>query len=54
VNLGLDPHSSLSVLAVELLPEPNGGFNDPLGGDLGEVRILRTSPLAAVQSSCCT
>jgi hypothetical protein len=29
---GLDPHSPLSVLAVELLPEPNGGFVDPLGG----------------------
>jgi len=54
VSLGLDPHSPLSVLAIELLPEPNGGFRDPLGGDLGEVRILRTSPLAPVQTSCCT
>jgi hypothetical protein len=53
-GLGLDSHSPLSVLAIELLPEPNGGFQDPLGGDLGEVRILRTSPLAPVQTSCCT
>ena len=38
--LGLPATSPLSVLAVELLPEPNGGFGDPLGGDLGDVRIL--------------
>ena len=50
---GLDPHSPLSVLAVELLPEPNGGFVDPLGGDLGDVRVLRTSPLSPVQTVCC-
>lgn len=52
-DLGLPTDSPLGVLAVELLPEPNGAFADPLGGDLGEVRILRTSPLAAVSSSCC-
>lgn len=51
--LGLDEHAPLSALAVELLPEPNGGFVDPLGGDLGDVRILRTSPLAPIQSVCC-
>jgi hypothetical protein len=51
--LGLPDTSPLSVLAVELLPEPNGGFIDPLGGDLGDVRILRTSPLTPVQSICC-
>jgi hypothetical protein len=54
VSLGLDPNAPLSALAIELLPEPNGGFQDPLGGDLGEVRILRTSPLAPIQMSCCT
>jgi hypothetical protein len=51
---GLDPKSPLSVLAVELLPEPNGGFVDPLGGDLGDVRVLRTSPLSPVQTICCS
>jgi hypothetical protein len=50
---GLDPKSPLSVLAVELLPEPNGDFVDPLGGDLGDVRVLRTSPLSPVQTVCC-
>jgi len=44
----------MSVLAVELLPEPNGSFNDPLAGDLGQVRILRTSRLSAVDRDCCT
>ena len=42
---GLNADSPLSTLAIELLPEPNGGFRDPLRGDLGDVRILRTSPL---------
>jgi hypothetical protein len=51
---GLPDNLPISVLAVELLPEPNGGFADPLGGDLGQVRILRTSPLAAVERDCCT
>lgn len=51
--LGLPPSTPLSVLAVELLPEPNGTFSDPIGGDLGEVRILRTSPLTAVDNVCC-
>ena len=37
----------LSVVTVELLPEPNSPFGDPLGQDLGQVRILRTTPLAA-------
>jgi hypothetical protein len=53
LSFGLGPESPLSVLAVELLPEPNGGFGDPLGGDLGDVRIVRTSPLAPVKSVCC-
>jgi len=48
------PHDTpLTVMAVELLPEPNGSFNDPLGGDLGQVRILRTSALHAVERNCC-
>jgi hypothetical protein len=52
-EVGLPPTSPLSVLAIELLPEPNGAFADPLGGDLGEVRVLRSSPLAAVVASDC-
>jgi hypothetical protein len=50
---GLPEETPLSTLAVELLPEPNGSFADPLGGDLGQVRILRTSPLTAVERRCC-
>ncbi len=42
---GIPEETPISALAVELLPEPNGSFEDPLGGDLGQVRILRTSPL---------
>lgn len=51
---GLPEDVPISALAVELLPEPNGSFGDPLGGDLGQVRILRTSPLSAVDRDCCT
>ena len=50
---GLRLRAGLGVLAVELLPEPNGSFEDPLGGDLGQVRILRTSPLSPVPTTCC-
>jgi hypothetical protein len=50
---GLDPETPLTVLAVETLPEPNGSFADPLGGDLGQVRVIRTSPLADVAERCC-
>ena len=50
---GLPEGTPISALAVELLPEPNGSFDDPLGGDLGQVRILRTSPLAPVDRDCC-
>ncbi|WP_326551825.1 hypothetical protein [Micromonospora sp. NBC_01813] len=50
---GLPDELPVSVLCVEVLPEPNGGFVDPLGGDLGQVRILRTSPLSAVERDCC-
>ena len=52
-QLGLDHDAPLSVLAIEILPEPNGGFRDPLGGDLGDVRVLRTSPLAPIATVCC-
>lgn len=52
-RLSLPPAAPLSVLAVELMPEPNGYFDDPLGGDLGQVRIVRTSPLRAVEEICC-
>jgi hypothetical protein len=51
---GLPVEAHIGTLAVEVLPEPNGSFADPLGGDLGEVRILRTSPLVAVERGCCT
>ena len=50
--LGLPADSGLSVLAVELLPEPSVVFEDPLSADLGEVRILRTSPLTPVPTVC--
>lgn len=50
---GLPEDLPISALAVEVLPEPNASFDDPLGGDLGQVRILRTSPLAAVERDCC-
>ena len=50
---GLDLETALTLLAVELLPEPNGSFVDPLGGDLGQVRVLRTSPLSNVAKDCC-
>jgi hypothetical protein len=51
--VGLPDDTPITALAVELLPEPNSSFSDPLGGDLGQVRILRTSPLASVERSCC-
>ena len=52
-TLGLGPETPLSTLGVELLPEPNSAFLDPLGGDLGDVRILRTSRLVEVPLDCC-
>lgn len=52
-KLGLRTSTPCSVLAVELLPEPNGTFWDPLGHDLGQVRILRTSRLVEVPDDCC-
>jgi hypothetical protein len=50
--LGLPYNSPLSVLAVELLPDPESPFMDPLGKDLGQVRVLRTSPLTPVPAIC--
>ena len=50
---GFDEATPLTALAIELLPEPNGTFDAPLAGDLGQVRILRTSPLVAVGGGCC-
>jgi hypothetical protein len=49
--LGLPVDSPLSVLAVELLPEAVQ-VSDPVGTDLGQVRILRTSPLTPVPLVC--
>jgi hypothetical protein len=49
---GLPLNSPLSVLAVELLPEPDSPFMDPLGKNLGQVRVLRTSPLTPVPAIC--
>jgi hypothetical protein len=54
INAGIPLGTPISALAVEVLPEPNGSFADPLGGDLGQVRILRTSPLAGVERDCCS
>ena len=51
--LGLPLDSPLSVVAVELLPEQaKHTFGDPLGHDLGQVRILRASTLTAVPPIC--
>lgn len=51
-ELALDPHAGLSILGVELLPTPGFRFPDPLAGDLGEVRVLRTSTLVPVPARC--
>jgi hypothetical protein len=53
VQLGLPLDSPLSALAVELLP-PVGEHTDPLGMQLGDVRILRTSPLVPIPARCAT
>ncbi len=52
-DLWLPEDTPLSILGIELLPEPTGRFSDPLGGNLGEVRILRTSALYPVTDICC-
>jgi hypothetical protein len=56
--LGLPIHAPLSVLAVELIAETGiterdqAPRVDPLGASLGDVRILRTSPLVPVPPLC--
>jgi hypothetical protein len=50
--LGLPLDAKLSVIVAELLPEPESPFADPIGRDLGNVRILRTTPLTAVPEIC--
>ena len=47
----LPSDSPLSVLAAEVLPEVEPPA-DPLGASLGEVRILRTSPLIKLSDVC--
>lgn len=49
----LPANTPLSAMAVELLPEL-GLIKDPLGKDLGKVRILRTSNLTKVSGVCIT
>ncbi|MFN9090178.1 MAG: hypothetical protein ACK5V0_01375, partial [Alphaproteobacteria bacterium] len=53
IQWGLPDRTPLGFLAVELLPEPNGRFADPLGGDLGQVRVLRSSRLVSAGDTCC-
>jgi hypothetical protein len=50
-ELALPRDSGLSVLAVELLPE-SVRMDDPLGANLGHVRVLRSSPLVKVPPIC--
>ena len=61
--LGLPITAPLSVLAVEILPgprhfltdvagPPSAAGEDPLGPQLGQRRILRTSPLVAIPAIC--
>ena len=51
-NLSLAADSPLSVLAVEMLPPRADQIRDEMGQNLGQVRILRTSPLTAVPAAC--
>jgi hypothetical protein len=62
-SLGLPATAPLSVIGAEFFPgggqfeagrQQPGSQPDPLGSDLfGRRRILRTSPLAAVEPACC-
>ena len=52
-DMGLPQDTPLSILGLELLPAPNGTFSDPLGANIGQVRILRTSALYPVTGLCC-
>lgn len=51
-NMGLPPESPLSILAIELFKnhEP---VAQPIGQDLGKMRIYRTSRLVPVPEICC-
>ena len=51
-NLNLPPDSPLSVLAVEMLPSRGDEIRDEIGKQVGQVRILRTSPLTPVPKAC--
>jgi hypothetical protein len=51
-SLSLAPDSPLSVLAVELLPARADQIRDEMGQNVGQVRILRTSPLTPVPAAC--
>jgi hypothetical protein len=52
-SMALPEDAPLSVLAVELFPGGNPERTvDPLGRHLGDRRILRVSPLAAVELTC--
>jgi hypothetical protein len=51
VTMGLDAGAPLSVLAVEMIPQVSEP-QLPLSGDLGNQRILRTSPLTPVPQMC--
>lgn len=48
---GLRPEAGLSAMAAEMVGQPDF-VTDPLGGDLGRQRILRTSCLVAVPGMC--
>ena len=50
-TLALPPNAPLSTVVVETLPNI-ANLQDPLGGDVGHVRILRTSPLVAIPPIC--
>jgi hypothetical protein len=52
-GLTLDGDTPLSCLAVETLPNGLPIF-DPLGANLGQERLLRTSPLVPVPAICDT
>jgi hypothetical protein len=52
VEFGFDSHAGLSVMAVEMMAAGTTTIVDPLGSDLGQQRILRTSGLTAVPRKC--
>jgi hypothetical protein len=50
-RLGFGRDAGISVLAVEMMPQDDVP-RDPLGGDIGRQRILRTSLLTSVPRNC--